>query len=368
MRGKVVLFVILLVSSISLASNTSYRSGQTYRVAMQDTLPGDLFYGGRTLDIEGIVKGDIIVGAQRVTISGDIEDDVYAWCETVNIGGNIGDGVIGFGRSIIISGKVQGDVITYGGDVLIADGSEIMGDLYVGTGYLRIENAIIHGGVQGGAKNVKLGGQVGKDIELEVGKIKFAPSFSSNGSVTLTMQEMPENLENAPANLEIRIIPIKFFFLKLIFYWFLISAFIIGVILIILFRPLYENIIAYGNEKFLVSLGVGTLFLIVMPIVAILAITVLPLAFILTALYLIILYLSKIFVSFLAGHFFFRKILPNKEINPYLSFLCGLIIVTLLIQIPVLGIIISILTMIVGSGTFVYYIFKLREKHNHIIA
>lgn len=365
--SKILLALLIILMIIpALASETSYKGGQTYILSELDTLPGDLFFGGRNLEMEGIVKGDIIVGSQNTVIKGKIGDNLYAWSEVIRIEGEVGDGVIAFAKSVIVKGKINGDLIAYGGSVDILDGSEITGDIYVGTGHLLIQNAFVHGGIQGGAGSVSLNGTIQKNIEIDAGHINFGEAFSSGGTVIITMNEMPaEALANAPKNLEIKIKPVTFFFAKFSFYWFLLSMFIIGIIIIILMRPVYDNMIIYGNRNILTDLGIGVLFLLLMPIIALISIIVLPLAFILAALYLIILYLSKIFTSYILGEFLFRKLLPNRQFNPYLTFFTGLIILTLCIKIPYVGFLITLLTMILGSGTFIYYIFKIREKNNH---
>ncbi|MBN2424433.1 MAG: polymer-forming cytoskeletal protein [Calditrichaceae bacterium] len=365
---RAIIFSLLFIAApFILTGKTSYKSGDRFELSKGDTLSGDLFFGGRMLDVFGTVESDVVAGGQLITIEGNVGDDVYAGCETLNIKGNIGGGVIGAGKMIVISGKVTGDVRAYGGYVEISDGSEISGDLYVGTGHLRVRNALIHGGIYGGAGETDLDGKIGKDIILETDHISFGKSFSSSGEVKITLPEKPAGaLKNAPDNLEISVKSKKHFYSSFSFYWFLIAAFVIGVIILVLFRPVYDNVIAYGDEKFLTSAGVGILFIVIMPLLAILAITVLPLAFILAALYAIVLYLSQIFTAFWGGHYIFMKILPSKKINPYLSFLTGLVILTLLFEIPVIGFFVELLTLIIGCGTFIYYLIKLREKQNHI--
>ena len=75
--------VILLFSfglvSWSLASNTTYKADESFSVSENDTLPGDLFFGGRYLEVEGDINGDIIVGSQKSYITGKVRDDVFAW-------------------------------------------------------------------------------------------------------------------------------------------------------------------------------------------------------------------------------------------------------------------------------------------------
>jgi len=353
----------LLGATMLFASNTSYKSGETLIVSENDSLPGDLFYGGRYLEIEGNSAGDIIVGSQKTFISGQVNDDVYAWSEGIRVEGAVGDLLLGFAKEITIKGTVHGDVIAYGGTVHILKGAQILGDLYVGTGYLFIDQAHISGKVKGGAKKIHLNGTFEKDIDLSAKEVQFGENFSVVGAVHLTLSEEPEQpIENAPANLEIEIEPIKHFFTSLMFFWFFLSALVIGFILMTLVPGLFLNLVALTRTKLAAVAGSGALFLIVTPVVAIFAILFLPLTFILTALFLILIYLSKIFTAYIAGEYFIQKLMPGKQMNRYLQFFFGLLVLTLLIKIPFLGFFVGLISVLIGSGAFVYYLLTIRKN------
>jgi len=359
------ILLTLLSVTISFASNTSYKSAESFIVSENDSLLGDLFFGGRYLEIEGNSAGDIIVGSQKTIISGNVSDDVYAWSEEIRVEGEVGDLLLGFAKEITIKGTVHGDVIAYGGSVRILKGAHIMGDLYVGTGYLYIDQARINGKVKGGAKKLNLNATFDQEIDLAADEVQFGEKFSAAGKIQLTLSEEPEQpYENAPANLEIKIEPLKHFFASFMFYWFFLSTLVIGFILMALLPGLFQNLVAVTREKLAAVAGSGALFLIVTPVVAIFAILFLPLTFILTALFLILIYLSKIFTAYIAGDYFAQKLMPGKQMNRYLKFFLGLLLLTLLIKIPFLGFFLGLLSIIIGSGAFVYYLLTIRKNGN----
>jgi len=338
-----------------------YKSGRSYSLAATDSLQGDLFFGGRFLNVAGLVKGDVIGGSQDITIKGKVSDDVYAWAEEIRIEGQVGDLFLGFGKEIIIKGKINGDVIAYGGSVRIMDGAEIFGNIYVGTALLEVGRAKIHGTVSGGAAKADLNGTFDKDINLSISKIAFGPGFSTPANVVLTLKNKPAHpFKNAPTHLIIKIKPAKHFLSYFSFFWFLISGFVIGLLLMILFRPLYDNIALFGLKKFLPSIGLGALFIVITPIIILLAVIVLPLAFILGALYFITLYLGHIFTSYILAEALFTRLAKNT--SRYLKFAVALLLIALLVKIPVVGFLLYLFALALGSGTFIFYLYRLRKN------
>lgn len=98
-------------------------------------------------------------------------------------------------------------------------------------------------------------------------------------------------------------------------------------------------------------MGLGLLFLIVAPITTfILLITIIgiPLAMALLFTYFFFIYLAKIFISLVLG----EKLLGyfNKEYNPYLVLLIGLFLYLILTSIPVVGWLITFVSVLIGMG------------------
>jgi cytoskeletal protein CcmA (bactofilin family) len=354
---------ITLCFVLSVNASSTYRSGNIYRVAQTDTIANDLFCSARYLDIEGLVEGDVYAAAQQINIRGKIKDDLWVWGEITNINGEIGDGIVGFSKDININGKVYGDIRAGCRTLRIQEGSEIFGDIYAGCGYLFIEKAVIHGKILGGCGEAYLNGLFDGNIELKVEKIEFGESFHCEGTVLLHLSEKAKQaLENIPENVQIEIEEEKHFYCGFFFYWFFVAALIIGILIIALFKGFYLDLISIGKKKWLTNTGIGFAFIIIVPVLIVLALLVLPLAFFIGAFYLILIYLSKIFTAFIIGNLLQKKILGGSQIYLYIGYALGILLLTLLFQIQWIGIIIKILTLFFGSGTFLYYLWNLRGK------
>ncbi|KAA3614857.1 MAG: hypothetical protein D8M58_10405 [Calditrichaeota bacterium] len=362
---KLILFFSLLFSASFLYAQTAkadYQFGEAVYINDGDSLSSDLFFFGRTLEYSAFSSNDVVGAGQSVHISGTVGDDLYAGGETVRIDGTVEDGVLIWAKEIIVSGVIKGDARLWGGNVHIMEGAEIFGDTYVGTGGLRIDKAILHGNLKGGSYTIHLNGEIAGDIEYGAGAAPyFGENFKSSGKASFVLKREPgTEMGNAPANLEIILKPEPRFFGKGAFYWFLVSAFVIGALIIALFGQFYQHVSEIGQNKTLVGLGTGFVFTVAFPFIVLFSILFLPMAFILGALYLIILYLAKIMAAFIFGSFISKTIF-KKEMNPYLSFAIGLVILSLLYQIPFLGGVVFVAAFLLGSGALLMYFWQLRK-------
>ncbi len=368
MRSRLLLFVLIVLSHLA-ASGAIYKSGQYYYLSKKDTLHSDLFYGGRELKLDGVVKSDAVLGAETVRLTGEVQDDMYAWAKEIFIEGNIGDTFLGFAKDIRISGVVHGDVIAYGGSVYVLPGAKIEGNLYVGTGYLSIDEAVIGGNIRGGARNLMLNGTCGGNIDLSGTMVKFGEQFKSSKEVNITLHEKPlEPIPNAPANLHLTIEKQKHFYQKAWFYYFLFSAFVVGALLIGLLPSFFNNLIALSRKKISVNLLSGLVYFIITPIIMVILMIIFPLGVLLTVSYFAILYLSKIFASYIIGYYIMQRIKPSQQINNYLSFLMGLVVISLVIHIPGIGMPLYLLAIILGGGTFIHYLFLVMKNGKSVNA
>ena len=368
MRYVMILLSALIIGQAAVGAAV-YKSSNYYRLAESDTLNGDLFFGGRDVVLDGLVNRDAIIGAGTVTVSGRIADDLYAWANRVDVRGDVGDTFLGFAKKVEISGVVHGDVIAYAGQVTILPGARIEGDLYVGTGLLILDQATVSGDIRGGAHEMELNGVCRGKVDLSGSNVTFGEQFDSPNPVTITLREKPEQpLENAPGNLVLKIKPGKHFYQKGWFYYFLFAAFVIGVLLIGIFPGFFDNLVSLGRERWSVNLLSGLGFFIVVPIVSIILLIILPLGLLSFFTYFSIVYLSKIFASFIIGYFLLRSVQADGQVNRYLAFLTGLVLLTLVYQIPSVGGILYLVALLLGAGTFVHYLFLVKKNGKSVYA
>jgi hypothetical protein len=366
MRILKIFLLLIFISSNSVTIATEYLSYNTVRVEKGDTLRTDLIASGRYIEIMGFVNGDMYAAGQQVTIAGEVYDNVTVAAQTVTLRGNIGGTVISTGQTVIIDGKIDSDVIVFSGDVRITENSSISGNLFVGTGYLRMEGGNIGGWIHGGAGEIYLNGKVKDSVIIGTDKASFGKNYSAKGTKLEVKDDFVlSEVVNPPEDLETVLVDEDNVFSTIFFFWSLISMFIVGLLIALFFKNSTKQIVAYANDNILKNLGIGFIALVVIPVLAailLLLIITIPAALILTGLYLILLYTSTIYSGFFVGSLILgtsKKIQENKLI---LSLLVGLIIVFLLGEIPFIGWLFSLIFICFGMGSVLTYAMKTRKK------
>jgi len=361
-RSNIVILAIFIQVTMSLA--IEFKTGDRVIVGEGDTITTDLFVGAQYLDIRGFVDADVYAGCERITIDGYVKDDVRTGGREIVIRGHVGDGVIAFGQNILLDGDIQGDVIAYGGEVRVS--GTVGGNLYVGCGTLYLEGGRIEGKIDGSSDISKLDGVVKGPVQLKGRSVTFGKSYQADRGTYLVLSEEPDAdmQKNAPEYLEVTVIPPKPFYQKLYFYWAVVAAFVLGLVLILLFKNFILNYVNSAVTQTGISLGVGALVLIITPIaVVILLVLVLtiPTALVLTAAYLILLYTATIFAAIVIGDIVQKLFRKKGERLLLISLIIGLPITTLLAEVPYIGWLLSLLLICFGVGSFSRFVWGFRK-------
>lgn len=342
-------------------------------VASDEVVDDDLFIGGETVTIEGTVNGDVYAAGGTVTISGTVNGDVLAAGGMIDISGTIEDDLRLGGGNIIIHGAQIGDNASFGGgNISIDENSMIGGSLVFGAGNL-VSKANIGRGIVGGAGSITLGGEVKKDVKVGVGQFTLAPGATVGGDLVYTSDEelnlsasatvsgtisqvIPEVSEvSAEITKTLPSVARKLNFGFKVFAYF--ASLVVGLIVLKLFKNPTEEVAKIIRQKTWESFGWG--FLLVMlavPAFIMLAITGigLPLAFILAALFVIELYLAKIFIAIIIGRYL-TDIIGKKDLNAYVTFALGLAVYYLLASLPYIGFLVSLVTVMLTLGAVFSY-------------
>jgi hypothetical protein len=366
MRRKAVLLFILfflVLPRSALAQGTV--------VAQNETITKDYFATGSSVNISGTVNGDAFVAAGSVLVQGTINGDLLVAGGTVNVGGTVTGNIRAIGGQVIVSSQVGGNVTALGGAVNLTEGASISGSLVSIAGSATLLSPIGRG-INAAAGQMTIGNTVGGDVSATVGQLTLAPGARISGNLTYVSSvdaqiqggaqvsgtttrnapppREPPQLPERPNVLEdIQAALVRFFaILRIIDFA---SALLIGLVLIYLLPIDTRGTVKMIREQPWKSLGIGLLFLIVLPIIVLillgLVITI-PLALIILALYFIALYLAKIFVAIFLGEWLLRVI--NRKAKIGWALLWGLVIYEILLFVPFIGGIVMFLVVLLGLG------------------
>lgn len=318
--------------------------GQT--VYLKGQVDGDVFLFGGEVIVDATVSGDLIVIAGQADIKGKIRDDLRVIAGQLDLQAQVGD------DASLLAGQLEINPDSTIGNSLLAAGGMI------------VFNGQIGDKVWLTAGRVRFNGQADDDVSIKAGSIDIYPDTIINADLDLTYGQPPAI--NQKAQILGRISrhpkpPAPHYYLPLvkkITALFIIEKItqlvieiLIGWLLIGLLskpiKPLVNLCLKQPGD----AIGWGFLSLTLIPVLAILFIISLigiPLGIVTFMIYGFSLFAAHLLVSLILG----SRLLNDAAFKkPYLSFALGLVIITLLKLIPVIGWLAYFIFILLGLGT-----------------
>jgi cytoskeletal protein CcmA (bactofilin family) len=341
-------------------------------VAEDEIIDGNFIRFGNTVDIKGSVRGDVMVATNSLTISGPVAGDVVALANSVKITGSVLGSVRILANTVEIENEIGHNLWVAGNTLKLSDKSKVGWDVYATAANLEIKGPIA-GRVFGSGDSIVIGSEIAKDVNLTVpaGQITLEPNANLKGNLTyeaakdnqlilkegakVAGQTEKKSLSSSPmAGWENNFNKV-FIFLKIVSFF---SLLVVGLVLLtFLPKPILE-IEAEMLKRPWPSFGWGFVFLVSVPfIVLLLLITLIgwPLALIILAFYLILIYLAKLIAGFTLGLTVVNYLNPEKKYkgNLFWPLLVGSIIFLILSLLPVFGGLVKFLLILWGLGATV---------------
>jgi hypothetical protein len=363
------LFISLFVFVPSAQAKVIIKEDSSIVIEKSEVITDDLYLAGDTVDILGTVNGDVYVGAGVVNFSGQITGDLVIGAGQVTINGQIGDDlIIGAGNVNITDSTIGDGLIVGAGSVTINDQSKINGSLIAGTGMLDNQASVLRN-LMVGAGKLKHNASVGGEAYLGGEELNLGPNTIINGDLKYASEKELQlddlavvkgemlrqdprsgkwDDKQLPADLSKGWGQAKYGFKIVSFF----SSLIVGLALLWLFKKPTMAIAENIKSKFISSLGWGfILLLLTFPALTLLAITVVgfPLAAILSMLFIIDLFLAKLFTAMAFG-LSLNSYFKWKKISPQAIFSLGLLALYLLRLIPGVGLFVKLISLLVGLG------------------
>lgn len=163
-----VLIIVILITSAGVWAQSS----ATVTVEKSQVIHGDKFAGGQIFMNDGTIQGDLFFWGQNISSTGTIEGDA-----------------IGVGQDVILSGNILGDVRTGGSTVTLH--STVGKNVNVFGGVITLsENSVIHGNVIAFGGQINLNGKVTGQTTIGGGNIVLNGEFF--GDVNINNFNLPE--------------------------------------------------------------------------------------------------------------------------------------------------------------------------------
>ncbi len=379
------------------ASAASWRTGDTVTVQKSEVIQDDLYISGTDVRIDGTVNGDLIVGAQNVTINGQVNGNLWAAGVTVILNGKVSQTARLAGSTIRLQNgaNVGRDLLVAGSDIELTPGSVIGRDVAFGGSQAHLNGQVVRN-AYGGATGIEVGGPIGGSAQLAVSDtqvltaswtspgtpgLRFLPGGTIGGNLTLQSPKTPVlpagavggKLTYAPitaVNVQTRPSPFAEFLRTFI------GVALAALLLVWLVRPRLESMAGKLRARPAASLGYGALAFFGLPLTALLGVLLLsvlavvltllslgnlglPLAFIGAPVLLgvgalvswLALLAAQGFAAYLLGDWMLRTLRPNSQPRSVVQApLGGALLLALLLQVPVLGGLITFAALLLGLG------------------
>jgi len=179
------LVALILALTPTPAAAADIRSGQDITIGTTETIEDDLYAFGTNIAINGTIHGDLIAGGNNISVDGNVTGDVIAGGNSVVIRGQVGGSVRAAGNTVVVDGKIANDLVVGGNELTILGNGRVGRDVIVGA-----TNATISGQIgrdlQAGGANVKIDSGVGGNVTANVERLQITDRGTVGGSLKYT--------------------------------------------------------------------------------------------------------------------------------------------------------------------------------------
>ncbi len=356
------LVALILALTPTPAAAADIRSGQDITIGTTETIEDDLYAFGTNIAINGTIHGDLIAGGNNISVDGNVTGDVIAGGNSVAIRGQVGGSVRAAGNTVVVDGKIANDLVVGGNELTILGNGRVGRDVIVGA-----TNATISGQIgrdlQAGGANVKIDSGVGGNVTANVERLQITDRGTVGGSLKYTSKNEAQiaNAASVKGSVERQTpdngrAPLFSGTAALVVEWLkgLIGLLILGILVVFFFPGFSRRAGEVLVHSPWLTLAVGALALIGLPILSIVFFAVGYLiggwwiGFVVLALFVVVLALSIPVAAVGVGGALLR--VARRPVPVWLALFIGLVALLLVALIPILGGIVIFFALLFGMG------------------
>jgi cytoskeletal protein CcmA (bactofilin family) len=355
---------------------------QTIIVPKTETINDNYVRFGNTIIIDGDVQGDVIVGGMSITINGAVAGDVLAAGQTITINGAVAGNVRVIGTTITINGTVGKNVNIAAQSATLSETAKVGWSVSFAAMSFT-SDASISGNIYGYGSIVTLNNAINNNVTLQLGengqatldqKTVIGGRFQYTGNKSAIIQTGAQiKGQTVHQTWTQEISKTKKFLSTSWMYFRLIQLFgllLVGTLVVSFFKKTTDSLSDKIRSRPGKTILWGLLYAIATPIVMVLlALTIIgiPLALIITVLYMIVIYISLVLAGTVLGRWLFSILQKNATAQPAKSSLLwamiiGTCILFLITMTPWIGPLVSFISFLVTLGA----IGELAKEKNNI--
>jgi len=364
MRALRLLALVLLILALSPspAAAADIRQGQDITIGSSETIEDDLYAFGTNISISGTIHGDLVAAGSNISVDGTVTGDVIAAGNSIAIRGQVGGTVRAAGNTIVLDGKVTNDLLAAGNELTILSNGRVGRDVVVGAATATITGQIGRD-LQAGNSNLKIDGGVGGNVLATVDRLQITDRGTIGGNLKYTSKNEAQiaNTSSVKGSTE-RVTPdngrapLVTGPAALVIEWLkgLIGLLILGILVVFFFPGFARRAGEALVRSPWLTLAIGALVLIGLPILAIVFFAVGALiggwwiGFVVLSLFVVVLALSIPVAAVGVGGALLR--MTRRPVPVWLALIIGLIALLLIALVPILGGLVIFCALLFGMG------------------
>ncbi len=362
---------LTLFFSVQSGHASSIGWGDNYIVPKGTDVTSNLYVAGQQLTLMGNVLGDVLGAGGNVFLNNDIDGDVMIVGGTINLVSAVSSDARLVGGTIVVAGKIEGDLAAVGNNIRVVENTSIGGDAILAGGTI-VLSAPVLGKTNISGADVTLNGEIAGDANVVADRLTIGPNALIKGKLFYkSVREavidpnaqilggtLFEKVSSGPDSNLSALIWSSLFWVKLI------TLFVSSMILFAVGKKSMSVIAGRARINVWQNLAAGLLFLIGMPVSALLLVMTvigLPLAGAVFGLGIIFIIISLAFMPILVGTTI-KVLLKKGDAASWKAILLGSLIISLLSFIPFLGYLIYAGLFLASLGVMVRIsLFKLQS-------
>ena len=349
-------------------------------IAKSDTINDDTYIFASYGKINGTVNGDLAAFCYDVNSVGDIQGNANMFGYRVDLHGRVERSARLFGNYVNSNGDIGSNMLILGNEISVGDKAIIGRDLNCYGAKITVDGTIRRN-LKISGDRIVISGTIEGNVDLEGQSILIVPPANIKGNLTYTSKKeatiedgaviqgektwsLPEAIKKSEK--EKGGISIFSIILRIMLFM---MAMITGLVILALFKDhtvesskqIIDNFwitLARGCLAFIIfTVGVIALFVVILGI---------PLGILLISLGMILFYIGKIYVAISLGRYIFGLFNRQKIHAAGMELFLGLIVLTILFQIPYLGWLVYIGAFVLGTGAAVSGYVTMTKKRQPI--
>ncbi len=350
--------VLVLFASVFLfvgfARAQEVRSSTAVTVPKDTILDKTALFAGQDIVVDGTINGDLFCAGQNVTVNGTINGDVFCAGQNFTLNGLVNGSARLAGQNLTINGKVTGNISMAGSTLSISE-KGVAGQDVQATGASLIVRGVITRDLATSSQDVVISGVVGRDARIKDESIEITDTAKIGGNLYYQSTAQAQIAPGVVAGTTTQTQPpaqkpvntAKAFVLGY-GYWFA-AMLLIAFVVLLLFPRVLDNSVKEANARPGRTIFNGFFAVFLPPVlIVMLCLTLIgiPLAVLLSLIYMIALFMCGPFFAFFVG----SKILPEQR--AWVRMLLGSSIILIAYALPLVGFLVGFAAVVFGIGMF----------------